>query len=340
MTIRRFIPRKRYPMAELAGLPANIQKALMKQAQDEQINYDAIEKEMGAHSHIASPARARGVELFVIGAMTARTVFKFTLADALLTALDAYFKTAPAAVTAASCAQIKVSGSVSGSVTFQFAANVNEFHLSQSDLSNQLAQIDAIDIAGLGNYNNTNGMAYGFDPTANMTVLGISFRGHATPTNIRVGLGSLITTSNGYTAATTPWLTTSAGVPAYVDVLAGAITPTEWNLAVFNGSVSLSSAINYSVIHTGIPTVGTSTCNTKGNNDNGVFTGSVADLGAFPYTVELFTNTWAFNSLNKIPTRLHGGVGGTPLVGVITVEITMAGTPATPGSDLIIGMQM
>lgn len=312
-----------------------------------------------------TPGIPRSVELFVPGLLVAKTVAKLALPNAFLRRLDANLLTAPAAgVSGAACANVVVSGAVSGAVTLPLSTvGTADYHLGNGDLQSN--------VGSTGNFDTTEnfpGRAMLFRANANLAILGFDIGGIAPGAGITNPGGGVVGRLRGGFASITsaapplpvagssipawtnngpPWLLDTAGNPAFVDVPAASLAPNLRAMFIFPQPVNLLTGTDYYFVIDSpdyVLNTGGQQSNVNRNSGN---TYSAAGSILSPHNGDS-VNNWSivhdyatgqwqsgFGNNVGLDMRLFASVLGTPVPGIVTVAITLTGAPgAAAGSDL------
>lgn len=289
------------------------------------------------------PTTARGFSAYGHGAIAARILQKFTVGEPiLLTAIDVYLQTAPAGTTGAAHGNVKVSGSVSGSYTMPIAVNgTKEYHTSAVDLAIPFgAEVPTV---GAANYSGGS-ISFQFSLSASHDLRAIAIGFGAAPAGagtdlIRVGIASGMTTTTSI--AGIPWLNGPDG-PAWVELPISAITAPGYTLFDLGQLIPLGTSATYNVIVHNKKAGGDSVNAVMGTD--GTVSGTVVNQGLDFGTATNGddTRTFFINMLGNDygDFKLYGDFTGLELTGLVIVEQTLTGAPATPGADMNVAIQV
>lgn len=306
------------------------------------------------------PVTARGVSAFAPGILTpARTLQVAKITNPFLIEVDVFLGTAGVGTTAGSCANIVVSGAAAGSVTLPLTPDGKEFHLTTASLANFLCQQTVVSAATDPQKGNI--LNQGFQLTSNGTAVGVTIDKLQVETNgaglatggLLVGLAS---SSPILDSVMPTWLTDVNGNNATVLIPAASIpaaSPAGYTQYLFAASVTLTAGQSVWICMVNVtsglavtPAYNGSVLTGFGVNYGNAFAADSASgatsLGTWRSSALSHSLTFANTGGSAIPNKfgIIGAAGGTALGGDVTISTTLTGTPATPGNDANILVQM
>lgn len=302
--------------------------------------------------------RARSFDCFATGVLSARVLQKYTAPSAVLTNIDAYFQTAaPVGVSNVSCANIHVFDQATASLVFPLSVSgQSEWHLGVTPgrFAGQTSKVGASNNGGAG----VSLIGVEFTPTANGNVGSFDIALYGTVSSvagqwIRIGfIPGFIDSVFPVPPVTVPlpdaaWVTDVSGNPAYVDVLItdfplqsgtiGVLT----NIAL-NAAVSLVGGSHYTLAWQMLNAGKTGSGALGGYAFGFVLSGNAVYAGNITGSnwVRDSGGAWQGPFGDDMIFDLYGVGTGLSMSGLVTVEVTMTGAPATPGTDLNVSLQM
>lgn len=311
----------------------------------------------------AGSQRARGFSCFAPGTLSARTLQVIEISDGDIIQLDAYLGTAPSGVSSTSCANIVVAGESGGSLSMPLnVAGQGEYHLTghPADFVAQLTDNSPSSYQIFGPP--TGAFNYGpagfvFDPTAAGDVGNIIVNlALDTGTEMNYGeffrIGIIPTPVNGAAVpamTAIPWITDINGGYAYVDI---PITdaPNYSTFGHITAALSSPVALSQGVSYTALVLITNPAKNDYGSSlaylaqcSAGTASISGNASGSSCGFISGASDTWAVNvgtGVHMPYIELTGEGTGVVLSGPVKVSLTLTGTPATPGADANISLQM